>query len=165
MEEVFLRQGLSPEDIPILLKWANSGGEAFLRQFAGPKWRYPLTEDQLAAEDGIHSIYFTGAFAGIIQRFPRRERGIHVGRFLIDPDRRGEGIGPKALGLFCRGIFGEDGVDTISLNVYLDNAPARRCYEKCGFRAVRVNPEWNNCRMELSRERQGNPMAALEEGD
>lgn len=63
-----IRKGLSPEAVQTLLVWANSGGEAFLRKFAGPKWRYPLTWEQLEPEvGGIHSIYDDGAFVGIIQ--------------------------------------------------------------------------------------------------
>ena len=148
-----LKRGLTPDDMPTVLAWANSGGEAFLRRFAGPKWRYPLTEEQLAAEAGdIFSIHADGAFVGIIQQVARHGRGVHLGRFLIDPARRGQGLGPRALTLLCRELFGNDDIDAISLNVYLDNAPARRCYEKCGFRVTQVNPEWNNCRMALTRE-------------
>ena len=147
-----LRRGLSPDAIPTLLEWANSGGEAFLKRFAGPKWRYPLTREQLEPEvDAIHSIYVDGAFAGIIQQVVRHEHSVHLGRFLIDPDRRGQGLGPQALSLICRELLRDPDMDFISLNVYLDNAPARRCYEKCGFTVTQINPERNNCRMELSR--------------
>ena len=156
MGEIRLVRGLTPEHMRSLLKWANSGGEAFLRQFAGPKWRYPLTEAQVAAEmEEILSIMDGGAFVGIIQRFARRDRSVHLGRFLIDPERKGAGIGTEALKRLCREIFSEGDEDSISLNVYLSNAPARRCYEKCGFRVVRVQPEWSNCRMELT---DGNPL-------
>ena len=51
----------------------------------------------------------------------------------------------------CRELLRDPDMDFISLNVYLDNAPARRCYEKCGFTVTQINPERNNCRMELSR--------------
>ena len=147
-----IRKGLTPEAVPALFEWANAGGEAFLRKFSGPKWRYPLTWEQLAPEVGdIHSFYHDGALVGIIQQVVRHEHSVHLGRFLIDPDRRGQGLGPRALSLMCRELFEDPDIDFISLNVFLDNVPARRCYEKCGFRVTQVNPEWNNCRMELAR--------------
>lgn len=152
MAVIELRRGLMPGEMPTLLAWANAGGAAFLKRFAGPKWHYPLTREQLAPEiDTIHSIYVDGVFAGILQQVARHERSVHLGRFLIDPNRRGQGLGPRALMRMCRELFEETDIDAVSLNVYLDNAPARRCYEKCGFRVTQVNPEWNHCRMELTR--------------
>ena len=153
MEAISLRRGLPPENVDALLQWANSGGPAFLRQFAGPKWRYPLAREQLDAESGtIYSIFAGGSFAGILQCFPGDGVDVHIGRFLVDPSRTGRGVGEAALRLFCREIFRERSVGSVSLNVYMDNARALRLYEKCGFRAVQAHPEWNNCRMALSRE-------------
>ena len=152
MAGIELRRGLAPGDMPTLLAWANAGGEAFLKRFAGPKWRYPLTQDQVAGEiDAIHSIYVDGAFAGILQQLARHEHSVHLGRFVIDPARTGRGIGGLALRKLCRELFRDAEVDAVTLNVYTDNAPARRCYEKCGFRVKEVYPEWGNCRMELLR--------------
>lgn len=163
MGEITLRQGLSRENIGALLKWANSGGEDFLHQFAGPKWRYPLTEAQVLAErESICAIYDGGRFAGIIQRLSERDRVAHIGRFLIDPARTGEGLGAAALRRFCDALLESGGVDAISLNVYLFNGRARRCYEKCGFRTTLVNEQgkpWPYCRMELHG---GRPDAAPE---
>ena len=153
MGEIAVRRGLLPEHIEPLLKWANSGGPDFLRQFAGPRWRYPLTGEQVAAEAGdIWEILDGGAFAGIIQRIFVRDRVAHIGRFLLDPERAGRGIGTAALRRFCEALFEGGEADAVSLNVYLFNARARRCYEKCGFRVTSVNADakpWPNCRMEL----------------
>lgn len=147
------RRGLAHEVVPTLLEWANAGGAEALKRFAGPKWSFPLTWEQLAQEVvDIHSIYVDGAFVGTIQQVARHEHSVHLGRFLIDPDRRGQGLGNMALSLMCRELFNDPAIDLISLNVYLDNTSARRCYEKCGFRVTQINPEWNNCRMELARE-------------
>lgn len=151
-----LRRGVSPDAVPTLLEWANAGGEAFLKRFAGPKWRYPLTPEQLAPEVAdIFTICADGAFVGILQQVARHEHSVHLGRFLIDPDRRGQGLGNMALSLMCRALFDDPAIDVISLNVYLDNPSARRCYERCGFRVTQINPEWNNCRMELTRAGRG----------
>ena len=139
----------------MLLAWANAGGPDFLKQFSGPRWRYPLTRAQLADETGICSIFVDGAFAGIVQELYRREGRVHIGRFLLDPKRRGEGIGERALLRFCALLFGDGAVDTVSLNVYRFNAPAIRCYAKCGFGPVPdsgAGDPWDSCPMALCRE-------------
>ena len=156
MNAVSLRRGLSPADMDVLLGWANAGGQDFLKQFAGPKWEYPLTREQVAAEAGdIWSIYAGDAFAGIVQRLAVTDGRARVGRFLIDPARRGEGIGERALKRFCTELFADGAVRAVVLNVYRFNAGALRCYEKCGFRVTGAYGEgtaWEGCGMELRRE-------------
>lgn len=134
MADVCLRRGIASRDLDALLAWANSGGEDFLRQFAGPRWRYPLTAEQVEAEaDSIFSIHVDGGFAGIIQRLFERDGRAHIGRFLLDPARTGAGIGGIALTLFCRKLFEDEGIEAITLRVYRFNVRAVRCYRKCGF--------------------------------
>lgn len=154
MPGVKIRRGLARQDATALLAWANGGGEAFLRQFAGPKWRYPLTWAQLEPErDEIYSILVEGEFAGIIQRFPTQPPVARLGRFLIDPARTGRGIGTAALELLCREIFRDGSVESVSLNVYRFNAQALRCYRKCGFAVVNTwdDEAWPRCEMALNR--------------
>ncbi len=152
---VEIRRGLSEEHMPALLDWANTGGPGFLKQFAGPKWRYPLTEAQVMAEvGGIFTIFADGAFAGIVQALYRRENRAHIGRFLLDPGLRGTGIGERALGRFCAMLFENETIDAVSLNVYRFNAPAIRCYAKCGFGPVPesgTGDPWDSCFMTLPR--------------
>lgn len=153
INEIRLIPRLLPENMSLLLQWANSGGPAFLKQFAGPKWHYPLTENQLAGEAGtLFSIFEGDSFTGMIQRFPKDGRVVRIGRFLIDPARTGWGIGGAALRLLCRDIFREADVDAVALNVYLFNARALRCYGNCGFRVDVIHEEWENCSMKLTRE-------------
>ena len=156
MAEIRFERGLTPENTRALLGWANAGGEDFLRQFAGPKWRYPLTADQVGAEAGsIFSIYDGDRFAGIVQELYRREGRAHIGRFVLDPARRGSGIGARALTLFCRRLFGEEGVGAVTLRVYRFNDPAIRCYRKCGFEFTEPDggsDPWDGLGMMLRRE-------------
>lgn len=153
---VSLRRGIAPADMESLLKWANARGEDFLRQFAGPKWRYPLTVDQVAAEAGsVYSIHADGRFAGIVQLLFRREGRAHIGRFLLDPARTGEGIGAAALMLFCRRLFEDAETRVITLRVYRFNGRAIRCYRKCGFEFDEPDgggDPWDSLAMTLRRE-------------
>ena len=156
MSGITIARGLLPEDYEPLLRWANSGGEHFLHQFSGPMWSYPLTRAQVdAGGENIWRILDGDTFVGILQRLRLRDRNAIVGRFLLDPDRRGQGIGAQALRQFCGVLFDSAEVDTVTLNVYLFNDQARRCYEKCGFRQIAVEEDWKGwafSRMELKRE-------------
>ncbi|MBR2698527.1 MAG: GNAT family N-acetyltransferase [Clostridia bacterium] len=153
MGEVALRPGLTPGETEALLRWANAGGADFLRQFAGPGWRYPLTAAQVAAEgERVYAVLEDDAFAGIVEVMDRRDGVARVGRFLIDPDRAGRGIGTWALRLLCERLFKAGDVDAVALSVYRFNERALRCYRRCGFAAVRTADEgtpWPRVCMEL----------------
>ena len=156
MADVGLRRGIAPQDLDVLLNWANSGGEDFLRQFAGPKWRYPLTAEQVEAEAGnIFSFFVGDSFAGIVQLLFKREGRAHIGRFLLDPARTGAGIGTAAQTLFCRKLFEDESIREITLRVYRFNARAVRCYQKCGFAFDSPDGDgdpWDSRAMTLRRE-------------
>lgn len=155
MGEISLRQGLTAEETEALLRWANAGGADFLRQFAGPKWAYPLTAAQVAAEAAsICAILEDGAFAGIVQVLGRQDGTVRIGRFLVDPDRAGRGVGARALRRLCAQLFEDDTVEAVALNVYRFNGRAMRCYRKCGFTVTHTTDRdgpWGRVGMALRR--------------
>ena len=155
-EAIRLVPGVTERDMPALLAWANAGGPDFLRQFAGPKWAYPLTETQILAEGSdLCSVFEDGAFSGIVQVLLRREGSVRIGRFLLNPERGGRGLGMRTLTRFCAMLFEDGSVDTIQLNVYRFNESARRCYQSCGFEFVDGDAEgdpWDSRPMALTRE-------------
>lgn len=53
----------------------------------------------------------------------------------LDPisDQTGRGMGTEALQLFCRTLFEDRGLTSVTLNVFKFNAQALNCYRKCGF--------------------------------
>ena len=95
-----------------------------------------------------------GAFAGIVQELYRREGRAHIGRVVLDPARRGAGRGARALMLVCRQLFEDEGVDAVTLRVYRFNAPAIRCYQRCGFQITEDGggDPWDGLAMALRRE-------------
>lgn len=56
-----------------------------------------------------------------------------LGMVIADADDRGRGLGREALELMERFAFQTLGLERLELDVHMDNAPARRCYEKAGF--------------------------------
>lgn len=46
---------------------------------------------------------------------------------------RGQGLGSEVINLMCKYCFNELGVHSVHLDVISTNAPAIKCYQKCGF--------------------------------
>jgi ribosomal protein S18 acetylase RimI-like enzyme len=63
-----------------------------------------------------------------------------LGNIVTDPMHRGRGIARRCTAALCRSLRRH--VDTISLNVSADNAPALRCYHALGFVDAAVYEEW-----------------------
>ena len=134
-------------DFQDLIQW--SGDEAFLLQWAGPQFTYPLTEEQLekyiTASNGHLSsdklIYKAvddmGTTVGHVSigNIDRYNRSGRVGKVLISPVAgRGKGIGTEMMKSVLKIGFEELNLHRISLGVFDFNIPAIRCYEKVGFK-------------------------------
>lgn len=53
---------------------------------------------------------------------------------MVDPTKRGRGIGRRMLKLAAKYSFEIAGADALSMNVFSVNERAKRCYESAGFR-------------------------------
>ena len=108
---IHIKKGIRQADIKKMVRWTNTRNSEFLRQYAGDKWSFPLSEMQVSEE----------------------QDRVHIGRFLLNPNKTGKGIGTEALNNFCKILFNEGKIGIITLNVAEFNKSARRCYEKCGL--------------------------------
>ena len=73
----------------------------------------------------------------MIQVLAQDGNRIHIGRFLLNPDEVGKGIGTAALTSFCKILFREMKAEAITLNVAETNDAAQKCYQKCGFTVLK----------------------------
>jgi ribosomal protein S18 acetylase RimI-like enzyme len=87
------------------------------RGYVGLYMSPPRTGDMVATA-GIHVIDRVNGVAAI-------------GNVATHPDHRGRGLARRVTATLCHRLFTE--VAVIGLNVTLDNAPARRLYERLGF--------------------------------
>lgn len=163
-------QFFTKEDFSILIDW--SGDERFMLQWAGPSMNYPLDVKQLRSylygannkEYSDRMIYKavelqTGEVAGHISlgALNRKHRTARIGRVLVSPDKRGQGIGAWMMADMCRIGFEEFNLHRIGLGVFDFNIGAIRCYEKIGFKkdgllrdTVTIQDEyWNMYEMSL----------------
>lgn len=138
IENIKIIDGIHDNNKNDIVKWTNEKGKDFLEQWAGKSLDFPLTESQIDDLKDIYSIFFENEFVGIIQKIRKEMNNIHIGRFLINPELTGKGLGKRALLEFINLIFQEKNVNSITLNVFDYNVGAKKLYEKVGFKVVNV---------------------------
>ena len=138
MKIIEIKAGISDKNKNDIVKWTNEKGKGFLEQWAGKSLDFPLTENQIDDLKDIYSIFCENEFVGIIQKIRKEHDNIHIGRFLINPELTGRGLGKRALIEFINLIFQDEDVNSITLNVFDYNVGAKKLYEKVGFEVVNV---------------------------
>ena len=138
VENIKIINGINDNNKNDIVKWTNEKGKDFLEQWAGASLDFPLTESQIDDLKDIYSIFCENEFVGIIQKIRKERDNIHIGRFLINPELIGKGLGKKALIEFINLIFQDEDVNSITLNVFDYNAGAKKLYEKVGFEVLNV---------------------------
>ena len=138
IENIKIIDGINDNNKSDIVKWTNEKGKDFLEQWAGKSLDFPLTESQIDDLKDIYSIFCENEFVGIIQKIRKENDNIHIGRFLINPELTGKGLGKRALIEFINLIFQDENVNSITLNVFDYNVGAKKLYEKVGFKVVNV---------------------------
>ena len=135
---IHFEENVSIENAKLLCQWSNSLGKTFQEQWMGPKVLFPLTLQALQDLEGIFSIFDGQEFVGLIQKIRLEDKNLHIGRFFINPQKQGQGLGSQALREFVSLAFENEDIDTISLNVYEANQTAYKLYQKEGFEIVQM---------------------------
>ena len=131
-------ENVSIENAQFVCQWSNSLGKPFQEQWMGPNISYPLIAQSLQKIEGIFSIFTEEEFVGVIQKIRLEGRNLHIGRFFINPQKQGQGLGSQALRKFVSLAFENEDIDTISLNVFEANQTAYNLYQKEGFEIVQM---------------------------
>jgi ribosomal protein S18 acetylase RimI-like enzyme len=110
-----------------LIPWDAAAKRAFVAQ-------------QFAAQDAHYRAHYPGATLDVVEiggapagrlYVHRDEREVRIMDIALVPAYRGRGIGTALL----QGLIAEAGARTLSIHVEVNN-PARRLYERLGFRCV-----------------------------
>ena len=133
---ILFEEKVSTENAQLVCQWSNSLGKSFQEQWMGPKIPFPLTIQVLQDLEGIFSIFDGQEFVGLSQKIRLEDRNLHIGRFLINPQKQGRGLGSQALRKFLSLAFENEDIDSISLNVFEANQAAYNLYQKEGFEIV-----------------------------
>lgn len=95
--EIKLLEGISELNSSMLCEWSNTKGEAFHEQWLGNKIAYPLDNNKIKELENLFSIFYDDEFIGVIQKVRVDGDNVHIGRFVINPQKTGLGLGKKAL--------------------------------------------------------------------
>lgn len=132
-------QKLEAKNAANIARWCEGKGKDFLAQWAGRGYEYPLTAEQITARlaDGaeIYQSVLDGEMVGTIEIIEREAetKSALIGRFVLNPERTGKGLGSQTLKAFMDYCQNELGLEKVRLFVFDFNIPAYKCYEKCGF--------------------------------
>lgn len=132
---------VSIENAQYVCQWSNSLGKSFQEQWMGPMIPFPLTIQVFQDLEGIFSIFEGQEFVGLIQKIRLEDSNLHIGRFFINPQKQGQGLGRQALRQFVSLVFENRDIDSISLNVLEANQAAQHLYQKEGFKIVQMVEE------------------------
>ena len=136
--KIHFEKGLQIENAQLICRWSNALGESFQKQWMGPKISYPLIVQSLQKLEGIFSIFEGQEFVGLIQKIRQEDSNLHIGRFFINPQKQGQGLGRQAFRKFVSLVFENRDIDSISLNVFEANQRAQNLYQKEGFGIVKI---------------------------
>lgn len=131
-------ENVSTENAQLVCRWSNSLGKSFQEQWMGTMIPFPLTIQILQDLEGIFSIFDGQGFVGLIQKIRLEDSNLHIGRFFINPQKQGQGLGSQAVRKFVSLAFEKGDIDSISLNVYEANQAAKHLYQKEGFEIVQT---------------------------
>ena len=131
-------ENVSTENAQHVCQWSNSLGKSFQEQWMGTMIPFPLTIQVLQDLEGIFSIFEGQEFVGLIQKIRLEDSNLHIGRFLINPQKQGQGLGSQTVRKFVSLAFENGDIDSISLNVFEANQVAKHLYQKEGFEIVQT---------------------------
>ena len=129
---------VTTENAQLVCQWSNSLGQTFQEQWMGTMIPFPLTIQALQDLEGVFSIFDGQEFVGLIQKIRLENSNLHIGRFFINPQKQGPGLGSQALRKFLSLAFENEDIDSISLNVFEANQRAKNLYQKEGFEIVQM---------------------------
>ena len=91
-------------------------------------------------------IELDGEPIGYIQYYLNDEPGTWgIDLFLGVPELWGQGLGAQAIRAMLEFLFSQEAARAVTVDPHATNERAIRCYEKCGFRKVRIleRSEWH----------------------
>jgi len=130
-------------DAGTVISWCRDETEFYLWT-AGVLGDWPLTAEKFAfVESLIPFIAYdeSGPFGFFTLRDPGKAPGeLRIGFVIVNPKRRGAGLGSGMLRLGIERAFGCMGAERVTLGVFESNAAALRCYKAAGFRLAENEP-------------------------
>lgn len=129
-----------PADYPAIASWIPDAPSC--ARWAGPRVPFPFSAAELPsllAVDGAVSYCLVGEATGPLgfgQHWELTPGAVHLGRIVVSPATRGQGLGRRLCQLLIIQAVHATGVTAVTLRVYRDNAAAFALYCSLGFTPV-----------------------------
>ena len=163
-----LRPYIPEKDFDVIRTWITDSRTHAL--WCGNRFEYPLSGEKFnetlrgfAIRRGDAPFVAVGDDGAVIGFFcyslqPETNEGL-LAFVVIDPARRGQGLGKAMLRLALDYAFGISKADAVHLRVFDVNTQAARCYESVGFTLEKADPgafpyeneSWGRCSMVIRR--------------
>ena len=133
-------------DYALMAKWLSDDRvlqfyEGRDRPFSIEQIRTEFSPAVLAREQVTPCLLiFNGNPIGYLQFYPVTQGVYGMDQFLGEVELWNRGLGTRAVLLMLRYLFRVEGARKATLDPHADNPRAIRCYEKCGFRKVKLLP-------------------------
>jgi len=126
---------------PLIVSWVRGEHELF---WLAPKTLPPLTPAKVVSWPGpdgcpmlLHQERRVEPIGYVeLNPMPGQKGHLWMGHCLIQPERRGAGLGRLTVELMLEKAFLNERAKTVSLVVFPDNTSAVRCYRATGFRHI-----------------------------
>ena len=112
--DIRLENGININNSLLLCGWSNEKGEKFQKQWMGTKISYPLDIDKIQKMNNVFSIFNGKEFIGIIQIIRFENNNAHIGRFIVNPQKIGQGFGKAALKKFLKFLFSDKNIESVT---------------------------------------------------
>lgn len=127
----------TPADTPLLVRALNDC------LYQGYRFHVFMTPERFTEDCRIHDVDLSASYLALRDGQPvgvtvvgRRRDRAWIGGMGVHPSLRGRGLGTELMRRTQEALR-DRGVRTLSLEVLVENEPARRCYSAAGFRACR----------------------------
>ena len=153
-----------PEDAATILSWCGDE-RTFCQWTAGVLGAWPLTKESFAFVETLApftAVEKDGPIGFFTLRRPEGTEGeIRIGFVILDPAKRGKGLGKEMVRLAAAHAFRECGAKTVSLGVFENNPLAFHCYAAAGFKVTEdaacktyrvLGEEWKCVEMRIRKE-------------
>lgn len=132
-------QPLSVDYIFNIIEWNKGCSKDFLIQWTGRGYEYPITVEQIKErmENGgsLFQIIFKDEMIGTIEimNIDYEKNEAFLGRYLLNPNLRGQGHGTTIMKAFTTYCFQTFDIQRIKIRAFDYNKGAIECYKKVGY--------------------------------
>ena len=142
-----------PSDSDTIAGWFND--EKIFNYWSGGQYNFPLSAQQIIDKSKIYeadenafmmtALDTDGEVCGhfIFRLADYEKNSIHIGHIVVSPNKRGQGLGKAMIEMALKYAIEIMGMKRITLGVYADNIPAKKCYESIGFKEYSQEKEHN----------------------